>query len=680
MRFHRSNLTVMIVGLLLLALLGNLPQSAQAQTSVSKIVITQVDTRAFPNIQVTALLRDGNNKPMPLGDLKVLQLSESVSSAQKREIVSDDIHGYTTEEVDAGIEAVFVFDIAGNLASAQGKSGTSIYAEMTSVAQTFFDSMSAADTAAILYTVGDEAKTLQAITSDKAALSMALKDLPKSGENLTRGNLAITAALAELGKSPRRGQVVQTIIFMTTGLTENQEQEEALLNQAQKNSIYIHTLLHRDYNYSTLEPVLQKIATDTLGSYAYYRNSTSTEELHTWLAAQRKQVKFQFRSTFGDSTERQIEIRTIEDVGSAVVASATYQVAVESPLVVIDSPTNNQEIVRAAAAYDSNLDEVLPTSQSVAGSVIWPDNFKRDIATARFYVDGKETGAPLTPEPGSVNLAFDWDLKPFRQAGQYTAKLRIEVDDEFGLTGSSDEVLVNIAVTVPPLPAATAAPPPTAIPTATPACYGLEKVDMVKCQAVNITQQMLTTPSGWISIVSLVIAIVAVAMAIHFRGQIVQAGGQFVDVVRETVTRLTRPVNSEAGAFLEVARGDDELLGKRIPLYMRTVTPAGRSPQEAELVFHLGVERSVISRKHCEFREEDGIFKIRDLGSAHGTFLNGTRLPDGGAGQVLQSGDKIELGPAERGGVLLIFHMAGSEPTDQDNNDDENYVTKPAYS
>jgi hypothetical protein len=127
---------------------------------------------------------------------------------------------------------------------------------------------------------------------------------------------------------------------------------------------------------------------------------------------------------------------------------------------------------------------------------------------------------------------------------------------------------------------------------------------------------------------------------------------------RETATQLTAPVCSEVGAFLEVISGDEILLGKMLPLYLGSRTTAGRSLEQAELIFNLHRHHSVVSRLHCEFDELNGIFRVRDLGSSQGTFVNGMRLPAGGEGQVLLAGDQVELGPSERGGVLLRFHSA----------------------
>jgi pSer/pThr/pTyr-binding forkhead associated (FHA) protein len=66
------------------------------------------------------------------------------------------------------------------------------------------------------------------------------------------------------------------------------------------------------------------------------------------------------------------------------------------------------------------------------------------------------------------------------------------------------------------------------------------------------------------------------------------------------------------------------------------VTVIGRR-QDCDLCIPL----MVISRKHCELNQDQGQFKIRDLGSRNGTFVNGTQIKE----SELNPGDKVNIGP-----------------------------------
>jgi pSer/pThr/pTyr-binding forkhead associated (FHA) protein len=50
-----------------------------------------------------------------------------------------------------------------------------------------------------------------------------------------------------------------------------------------------------------------------------------------------------------------------------------------------------------------------------------------------------------------------------------------------------------------------------------------------------------------------------------------------------------------------------------------------------------------ISRRHCRFVLEDGLWRIRDLGSTNGIHLNGHRLQEA----VLYPGDRVHIGSVE---------------------------------
>lgn len=88
------------------------------------------------------------------------------------------------------------------------------------------------------------------------------------------------------------------------------------------------------------------------------------------------------------------------------------------------------------------------------------------------------------------------------------------------------------------------------------------------------------------------------------------------------------------GGLLIVLRGP--IAGARLAL-TRDVTTAGRHPRA-----DLFLDDVTVSRRHVEFVRGDAPsgFRVRDVGSLNGTYLNGTRVDDA----PLSNGDEIQIG------------------------------------
>lgn len=88
----------------------------------------------------------------------------------------------------------------------------------------------------------------------------------------------------------------------------------------------------------------------------------------------------------------------------------------------------------------------------------------------------------------------------------------------------------------------------------------------------------------------------------------------------------------EGAALLVVKRGPNA--GARFLLDQQTTT-AGRHPES-----DIFLDDVTVSRRHAEFRINDGEFEVVDVGSLNGTYVN--REPRNS--QALSSGDEIQIG------------------------------------
>ncbi len=85
-------------------------------------------------------------------------------------------------------------------------------------------------------------------------------------------------------------------------------------------------------------------------------------------------------------------------------------------------------------------------------------------------------------------------------------------------------------------------------------------------------------------------------------------------------------------ALLVVQRGPGA--GSRYLLDTELST-VGRHPES-----DIFLDDITVSRRHVEFRREDKTFRVHDVGSLNGTYLNGDRVDDA----VLQNGDEVRIG------------------------------------
>ncbi|HEX9411524.1 MAG TPA: FHA domain-containing protein [Actinomycetota bacterium] len=107
-----------------------------------------------------------------------------------------------------------------------------------------------------------------------------------------------------------------------------------------------------------------------------------------------------------------------------------------------------------------------------------------------------------------------------------------------------------------------------------------------------------------------------------------------IDVEEDVGAEAGAPhADLEAGqALLVVQRGPNA--GSKF-LVDKDVTTAGRHPES-----DIFLDDVTVSRRHVEFRRDDGKFFIRDVGSLNGTYVNRQRVEQA----QLASGDELQIG------------------------------------
>jgi len=104
------------------------------------------------------------------------------------------------------------------------------------------------------------------------------------------------------------------------------------------------------------------------------------------------------------------------------------------------------------------------------------------------------------------------------------------------------------------------------------------------------------------------------------------------DVENEEEIAVPEEELTAGAAMLVVKRGPNA--GTRFVL-TKPVTTVGRHPES-----DMFLDDITVSRRHAEISNEDGSFRIVDMGSLNGTYVNKLRVEEAD----LSSGDEIQIG------------------------------------
>jgi pSer/pThr/pTyr-binding forkhead associated (FHA) protein len=104
----------------------------------------------------------------------------------------------------------------------------------------------------------------------------------------------------------------------------------------------------------------------------------------------------------------------------------------------------------------------------------------------------------------------------------------------------------------------------------------------------------------------------------------------------------------EGGAALVVTRGPNEGSRSVLTPEASVVVTIGRHPDS-----DIFLDDITVSRRHAEVRYRDGVFRVHDVGSLNGTYLNRRNIDDA----VLDSGDELQVGKFR---LLFVAHPPAS--------------------
>jgi hypothetical protein len=610
---------------LILAALGLClpPAAARSQAVASTLRIIKIDSSGFPEVKVQILVLGAGGLEASAPTKESLSVSENNVSVE-----------YEIQKQEVGAEIGFVMDAGFGLINS-GATGQTRLQEMKDAVVDLTQDPALLTGKDVFYVVAQEPGGPKVLVNPETAATQIPNILgqynPPTTYNYAYPLEGVSSLLDWFAKeaSEGSGRAQAIVVFSGNLAVDKKFPMASVVNKAKLMGVPVHTVQTRFA--MAQQETLEDLAEQTGGRFFYYtaEGASSLAGLEPLLKGLRTQYILTYRSPNAESGTRVVAVG-LQFGQNEKPAMAQYEATVSPPVAVIRSPGDDQTISPQAYTPTEEPEATPVTGIVVTASVSWPDSHPRKITRATLLVNSKPQSVLAEP---SEELTFVWNPTGENASGPVT--LQIQVEDELGLVGLSDQIVVRIE------PASAAG-------------FSL-------CPAGSASPICSLSVGGVLPYISLVIALIALGLVIVFRKpiagtaqQVAGAATEFIQEVGETLRFKNRPGSSKA--MLVDLDGNTGTGRSSFELY--GTTSIGRSKKNADLVFQTNQADSPISRLHCTILEEDGAYYLRDDQSANGTYLNGVRLVPMDR-NPLKDGDEIQLANPERNGVRLQFRSQG---------------------
>ncbi len=246
--------------------------------------------------------------------------------------------------------------------------------------------------------------------------------------------------------TPRAG-MGRAVVFITPSL--DPASADVLQNMADRAAqtgvrIYLWVIDSQAIYTEDRASLLQGLALQTNGQLFFFSGTETFPDPNTWLETLRRVYQISYDSQVTASGSHQVAVMVQQTDVEVLSSIQTYELQLQAPNpIFLDLPT---EIGRAAPEDSRGLPEdFLPVSKHIEILVEFPDGINRSLTRTALYANG-ELIAENTQEPFDQ---FSWDLTPY--TADQNVMLKVEAEDELGLTGQSIEQTVPVIVQQPQL-------------------------------------------------------------------------------------------------------------------------------------------------------------------------------------------------------------------------------------
>ncbi|HZU87285.1 MAG TPA: FHA domain-containing protein, partial [Anaerolineaceae bacterium] len=462
-----------------------------------------------------------------------------------------------------------------------------------------------------LITNSDEApQRLQNAAAIFSALQVYQPDLLTSFPSSLTLSTALDTAAQPLPNSYSK----RSILFMTA-LPKGDALDAlpAQMERAEQMGVSVNVWLvgGDDVRDSYAAGVLQELAGRSGGAYHFFSGPEGFPSPEEYFGPLRYVYLLSYRSAIEQAGSYGLKVALRRADQELISNERTFQVPFSLPSpIFMNLPSRVEFLFPPIEGALKPVMELIPATVPLRILIEFPDGEPRTVLASRLYVDGSLV-AQNTSEPFDQ---FVWSPEVSTQTIQYA--LRVEVEDERGLVGSSIETQIEVG-----------------LPMVTPP------------ESPGTALEMILRIGGGIGVVvvGLVLGVVLLRRARRVKPvKPVKQAKASQDVRTRPLERGTAEHQTlfSRGAPARLVRLSEEgspVLGGSIPLQRREII-LGSDAQKTTLAF----DSPSVQGVHARLVHEGTAFKIMDANSVAGTWVN--YKPISTQGQFLQHGDLIHLG------------------------------------
>lgn len=617
---HTLNLRIVLTAMILLLVCV----SAGYAQSAGSIELSKPDLSQYPQINLT--FRPVNASGEFLKDLQAINV-DVIENGQK-------LSANSLELVNSGVQFTVAVNEGPTLANRY--SGVSRFERIKAALYTW---ISAHDSQTMdEFRLVTNQGSVNFSHTDPADWSKAIEAYQPDLRNLQPGLASLTSAVDGVISGGNLAGKPTVILYITPLPAADQFDElEAIFTRAGENGIHIFVWLIGPNEYATADNALKLkgLAEQTDGKFFLFTGSEELPILSDLLDPLAYLYRLSYKTFLNTSGDYSLGIKIEKDQTILESEEVAFSLNVAAPNPIFLSPPT--EITRSWTETKRKRDSVLtPDNAMIQIMVEFPDGMERNLTYSRLFVDNMLV-SENTSEPFNT---FTWNISKLTESGSHN--MQVTVEDVAGLQGETIIIPVDIIVLEQPK-------------------TFLERI----FAHVNIVNGII----GGVLILLLAGGITALIRifkkkpqkmvrkpSIDPLTQPVEINGEYSLAPSMAEQRVEWPVIRGSG--LAAARllrkgssAQDVLQPREIALSGEEVS-IGSERKKADII----LTHDTVSAVHARiFKDAEGNFRVADLGSNSGTWVN--YAPVSSHGARLEHGDLVQFGR-----VSYIFEVHGAVP------------------